>query len=104
MQIHTHRSPYDVRGLTTWEKRLLRLVWIKSAFAVLASLKLAVQAAQNRRRAVAQLASMDDRMLQDMGLAQSRLRARWAVDVRCQSWSTCPRLSGIRNDRCKPVS
>jgi uncharacterized protein YjiS (DUF1127 family) len=75
MQIHTHRSPYDVRGLTTWEKRLLRLVWIKSALAILADLKLTVQAAQSRRRAAAQLASVDDRMLQDIGISRSEIES-----------------------------
>jgi Domain of unknown function (DUF1127) len=67
MEMHSSQSLYAVHGLSirATTRSRLRRVW--HLVAVLRSLTLALKAELRARRAAAELAGLDDRLLRDMG-------------------------------------
>jgi len=70
MEMHSPQSLYDIHGLSTRAPVRPRLRWIRRATAVLLRLKFALTAEMRARRAAAELAKLDDRLLRDIGISR----------------------------------
>jgi hypothetical protein len=79
MEMHSRQSVYEIHGISAPPRRqrrwrsLMRL-GIAGVLEVLKGIKEAIDAELAARRAIAELASMDDRMLRDLGITRGEIR------------------------------
>ena len=84
MELHSRRSLNEIHGMSAPPRRqprwgsLMRLS-IAGVLAVLKGIRKAIEAELAARHAIAELASMNDRMLRDLGISRSEIenRIRW---------------------------
>lgn len=93
MEMHTPQSLYEIHGISVRARPRSR--WIARVLATVLKLGPALQATLRARRAAAALASMDDHMLQDIGISRGeiesvvrRRRARQQFNLPPASMST----------------
>ena len=84
MEMHSRKSLYEIHGISALPRgqprwRLLVRLGIVRILAVLKAIKNAVEAELASRHAIAELASMDDRMLRDLGITRNEIenKIRW---------------------------
>jgi uncharacterized protein YjiS (DUF1127 family) len=74
MEMHSRQSLYEIHGISDKQRRrrarLVGRLLIKRIFAFLAKAKRAIAAELAARRALNELAEMDDHMLRDLGLVR----------------------------------
>jgi uncharacterized protein YjiS (DUF1127 family) len=70
MEMHSRQSLYAVHGISVRTRTQSHWRWMMSLFATLPRLTSSVKAELRARRAAAELAEMDDRMLRDMGVSR----------------------------------
>jgi uncharacterized protein YjiS (DUF1127 family) len=80
MEMHSRQSLYEIHGITVSRRhrrsgpiarRLIARIW-----ASLTKVKRAIEAELAARRAIAELADMDDYMLRDIGITRSEIASR----------------------------
>jgi uncharacterized protein YjiS (DUF1127 family) len=78
MEMHSRRSLYEIHGISAPQRRRSR--WRSIAQLAIARtlsfpkrVKTAIEAELAARRAITELASMDDRMLCDLGISRSEI-------------------------------
>ena len=76
-----HATQFFRRTQGINDEARLQSRWLMRLFAALAKARLAVQSELRARRGAAELASMDDRMLRDIGISRSEIDSlvRWPV-------------------------
>jgi hypothetical protein len=83
MEMHSRQSLYEVHGLNVGRRRrrsrLTARLFMRRIGAFLTKVKLAIEAELVIRRAMSELAVMDDRMLRDLGIERSEIEGllRW---------------------------
>ena len=73
MEMHSPQSLYAVQGISTRRRTRSQSRWIRPLFAMLSRLTSAFKAELRARRAAAELAAKDDRMLHDIGIGRSEI-------------------------------
>ena len=74
MEIRSQQSLYEVHGISDPDSAQLSLLWTKGIFALLTRAKSALRAEIEARRAAAELAGLDDRMLRDIGIDRGDIK------------------------------
>jgi uncharacterized protein YjiS (DUF1127 family) len=79
MEMHSRQSLYDIHGISIERRRrqsrLIARLLIAQVVALLTKLKRAIQSELAIRRAMNELAEMDDHMLRDVGINRSEIEA-----------------------------
>src|SRR5262249_5120462 len=75
MEMHSPQSLYAVHGISIGKRPRSRSRWTSFLPAILSKLTASLKAELRARRAIAELAGMDDRMLRDMGISRSEINA-----------------------------
>ena len=85
MEMHSRQSLYDIHGIGAPPRRRSRwrsiaCLGVARILAVLKGIKKAIVAELAARDAITELASMDDRMLRDLGITRSEIKSvvRWS--------------------------
>ena len=77
MEMHSPQSIYEIHGITIQRRRRRSRLIARLAFtrilAFLKRIKIAIEAELAARHAIAELASMNDRMLRDLGITRSEI-------------------------------
>src|SRR5215468_8226549 len=77
MEMHSRQSLYEIHGISDKQRRrrarLVGRLLIKRIFAFLGKAKRAIAAELAARRAINELAEMDDHMLRDLGLVRGEI-------------------------------
>jgi len=77
MEMHSPQSIYEIHGITIQRRRRRSRLIARLAFArilaFLKRIKMAIEAELAARHAIAELASMNDRMLRDLGITRSEI-------------------------------
>ena len=73
MEMHSPQSLYAVHGISIRARTRSRSRWTSLLFAILSQLAASLTAELRARRAAAELAAMDDRMLRDIGVSRSEI-------------------------------
>jgi uncharacterized protein YjiS (DUF1127 family) len=80
MEMHSQQSLYDTHGISVRPRRRQSrlIVWslIARIFVFLTEMKRAFQAELAARRAMTQLAELDDHMLRDLGIARCEIASK----------------------------
>jgi uncharacterized protein YjiS (DUF1127 family) len=71
MEMQSQRSLYEVHGISTRARPRSRSRWADHVIAIGLKLTSALKAEWQARRAAAELATMDDRMLRDIGIGRT---------------------------------
>ena len=90
MEMHSRQSLYAVHGISVGTRTRSRSHGIRRLFAMLSRLTASFKAELRARRAAAELAGKDDRMLRDMGIDRGEIES--AVR-RSATASRCPKNS-----------
>jgi len=84
MEMHSRQSVYEIHGISALSRRQprwrsLARLGIARILAVLKAIKKAIEAELAARHAIAELTSMDNRMLRDLGITRSEIESkiRW---------------------------
>ena len=91
------RLPFADLTATTSDRTRLRSRWTGLLFAILSQVAAALTAELRARRAAAELAAMDDRMLRDIGVSRSEIERVVRCTPRPNSPGIAPRFTGKEN-------
>ena len=75
MEMHSQQSLYAIHRIDVRTSEQLFQRWTARISATLSKVKLALQHEMQARRAAAELASMDDRMLRDIGVSRHEIES-----------------------------
>jgi uncharacterized protein YjiS (DUF1127 family) len=79
MEMHSRQSLYEIHGISVARRprrsRLTARLLIARIFTFLTKVKRAIEAELAARRAIAELADMNDHMLRDLGIARSEIES-----------------------------
>jgi uncharacterized protein YjiS (DUF1127 family) len=112
MEMHSRQSLNEIHGISASPRRqprwgsLMRL-GIARVLAVLKGIKKAIDAELAARQAIVELASMDDRMLRDLGITRGEIgnliRQRRG-NVRADDWPVLSSDAGYHRSALPPIS
>jgi len=74
-EMHSPQSLYRYMASVLGQHRVHGWRWVKSLFAALTRLRSALEQELQKRRAITELANMDDRMLRDIGICRSEIES-----------------------------
>jgi uncharacterized protein YjiS (DUF1127 family) len=74
MEMHSQWSLFEIHGISASEEARLWLLGSKGRFVLLTRLKSWFKAGVQARRAARELASLDDRMLRDIGVSRADIQ------------------------------
>ena len=80
MEMHTQQSLYEIHGISVKRRRrrrshLIARLLIAQILAFLTKVKRTIEAELAARRAISELADMNDRMLRDLGIVRSEIES-----------------------------